>query len=843
MRIFHRFFGARTGSFRIPRTSVKATVSHAISGPSPESNRAVLTALERGEDRDYCGALALLNSALSSDSGSPHLRYAKGRVLFQAGRYWEAHNLFLDLRRSGFRDPEMARHLGWSYLALGQSTEAEACMRETCASKPDDWQSYYGLGEVLRVRDPRAAIAAFNQALELSTDNLHCLLNLCTCHLVTEDGYAAEANARHAIRAAHECAAAWTNLGVALLMQNRAREANDALCIAERLPGWLEDGSSDLNRGIALRLMGRTQEAIDYYEQLLPHHPSVGAHGHYALALLTAGRLVEGWEQYEFRWLEPLLSSQRGRYKRPVWDGQDLNGKVILVQCEQGVGDVIQFIRYAPMLQALGATVLLELRPGLGTLAAAFPGIDRSYPHGKVAEHFDYCIGLMSLARGFGTTLATIPASIPYLQVPAKSFEKWRHKISKEGAICIGLVWAGDPRHPRDRERSIPLDLFESLVSLPGTRWLSLQKGASVKALLRVPFRESIVDLDADIDDYSDTAAVIENLDLIVSVDTSVAHLAGALGKAVWTLLPFSADWRWLEHRMDSPWYPTMRLFRREESEGWPDVIVRLRAALVEAIGDRAVPFTKLSMVDSKDSMAAGQNSSSMRGEKVMLGIAKASQTRFGMIQYVPGTDAKSMSIEYYGEYMQVHVDLLACILKPGCVALEVEAGVGLHAIAMARLLAPDGQVLAIEASPVLRRIFEQNVRANEVKCVSLLPLAACEMSLDQLQLDKIDVLKINEPSRVRGVLDGASETVWRHRPVLLINQNAADELAVTLQQTRDFGYRCWCVSTPLFSPTNFNNRTVDLFDGEVLLALLAIPEERDADVTIPINLHITALA
>ena len=382
------------------------------------------------------------------------------------------------------------------------------------------------------------------RALAASPDNLHCLIDLSACDLADKDAAAAEAHARRALEISGDSRAAWTNLGVALLMQDRLAEADEAFARGERCASdpTGEDGedTEDLNRGIVLRLLGRTHEAIEYYEHALPTHPSAVAHGHYALALLTAGRFSEGWDQYEFRWLEAPLKSQRARCDRPAWNGQDLRGKTILLRCEQGAGDVFQFVRYAPLVKALGATVLLELRPGLGVLAESFPGIDRAIRPGEASPDFDFYADLMSLPRVFGTTLDSIPANVPYLHAPAHVRAPWRDRLARESGLKVGLVWAGDPKHARDRQRSIAPATLSSLIEVEGTRWFSLQKGPVADASRAAPFDGAVVDLAPELYEYADTAAAIENLDLVVTVDTSVAHLAGALGKPVWMLLPHS---------------------------------------------------------------------------------------------------------------------------------------------------------------------------------------------------------------------------------------------------------------------------------------------------------------
>ena len=333
---------------------------------------------------------------------------------------------------------------------------------------------------------------------------------------------------------------------------------------------------------ICLRDIGRTDEAIALYEERLPLRPSLGAHGHYAVALLTAGRLSEGWSQYEYRWTQDPLLSLRPPFRKPVWSGQDLHGRTVLLRSEQGVGDVIQFIRYAPMLKALGANVVLQLRKGIGELAQGFRGIDAIIERDAPYPAFDFCIHLMSLPRVFGTDLDTIPASVPYIDVDPERVERMRARLGSDDALKVGLVWAGDPAHLRDRQRSVSLARLAPLATIPGLRFVSLQKGPAADQIGAARDRIELLDLGPELRDFADTAAAISLLDLVVCVDTSVAHLAGALGKPVWVLLPTPADWRWMEKREDSPWYPTMRLFRQRSPGAWPEVFERLKSSLEE---------------------------------------------------------------------------------------------------------------------------------------------------------------------------------------------------------------------------------------------------------------------
>ena len=529
-------------------------------------------------------ALAVIETALGSAPDDPELIFARASTLFAWGRSREARPVFLKAERAGLNTSKLYLRSAWCCLWSGFAQEAEGYMRKAVAADPDDWETHYGLGTVLQGQQKvPEAFERFERALALSPDNPHCLASLVNGQLDRVSGSRGEMLARHAVDVHPDSATAWTNLAITLIFKERFAEALEAFERAQKLERELGlESDEHLNIAICLRDVGRTEEAVGLYEARLPLRPSLGAHGHYAVALLTAGRLVEGWSQYEFRWTQDPLLSLRPPFRRPVWSGQDLHGRTILLRSEQGVGDVIQFIRYAPLLKARGANVVLQLRKGIDELARGFHGIDTIVEPNSPYPAFDFYIHPMSLPRVFGSDLDTIPASVPYIDVDPERVERLRARIGSDDALKVGLVWAGDPAHLRDRQRSISLAQLAPLASVRGLRFFSLQKGPAAEQISSANGGIALTDLGPELRDFADTAAAISLLDLVVCVDTSVAHLAGALGKPVWVLLPVPADWRWMEEPEDSPWYPTMRLFRQRSAGGWPDVVGRVTASLAQ---------------------------------------------------------------------------------------------------------------------------------------------------------------------------------------------------------------------------------------------------------------------
>ncbi len=299
---------------------------------------------------------------------------------------------------------------------------------------------------------------------------------------------------------------------------------------------------------------------------------------------LMQGDLERGWVEYEWRWRGDSYPARP--FRQPAWDGSPLQGRTILLHAEMGLGDTLHFIRYAPLVQRRGGRVLVECQPPLLRLLGRCPGIDGLFPRGAALPAFDVHAGLMSLPRLFGTTLANVPAEVPYLFAEPDRVQQWGRELGQEPGFRIGIVWEGSRSNPYRRFRDFPPTCFEPLARLEGVRLLSLQKGAGEEALREIAGRFSVTDLgprlDRDTGAFVDTAAVLMNLDLVIACDSAMGHLAGALGVPVWLALGHPPEWRWLLQGESTPWYPTMRLFRQDASRDWAPVFQRM-AAEVEA--------------------------------------------------------------------------------------------------------------------------------------------------------------------------------------------------------------------------------------------------------------------
>ena len=366
---------------------------------------------------------------------------------------------------------------------------------------------------------------------------------------------------------------------------------NDLACEYLRQALRVKPGSAvaHFNLGIILRKQGKLDEAVASYLEAIRLDPNyTQAHCNLGMLWLLRGNFEQGWP--EFEWRQELKWLGFRSFPQPRWDGSHLDGKTIMLHGEQGLGLTLQFVRYAPLVKQFGGSVLLESPADLAALLYSCDGIDQILHQGVPLPPFDVQAPLMSLPAILKTTLATVPAFIPYLRPDPARTQAWREELNRYSGFKIGIAWQGDPRHyqpnftPEDRARSIPLAHFETLVRLPGVRFFSLQKGYGTEQLAQWGAKWGIVELGDRLHDFMETAAVMMNLDLIISADTSPVHLAGALGRNVWTILPCDASWRWLLHRQDSPWYPTMRLFRQQQPGDWPEVFARVARELQQRV-------------------------------------------------------------------------------------------------------------------------------------------------------------------------------------------------------------------------------------------------------------------
>jgi hypothetical protein len=335
------------------------------------------------------------------------------------------------------------------------------------------------------------------------------------------------------------------------------------------------------------------EEAGECFERVVKLTPdNAEARSFLGLIHLTQGNYRLGWGEYENRRNTLQFLRDRRTLSQPLWKGEPLEGSRILLYAEQGLGDTIQFVRYVPLVAAQGGKVVLEIPSRLHRLLSHIPGAGSVIRHGEALPEVDWQCPLLSLPLAFGTELNTVPAEIPYIYPDPSQAEAWRQRLPGD-SVRVGLVWGGSQLHPHDALRSIPLEVLAPLTHIEGTTFYSLQMGAPAEQVKQMGGRVRLVDLQNEQKDFADAAAIVASLDLVISIDTSVAHLAGAMGKPVWILLSRSADWRWLLDREDSPWYPTARLFRQSTMGNWQDVVASVERELRQFVARTAASCTQ----------------------------------------------------------------------------------------------------------------------------------------------------------------------------------------------------------------------------------------------------------
>ncbi|GIW94946.1 MAG: hypothetical protein KatS3mg110_3961 [Pirellulaceae bacterium] len=471
---------------------------------------------------------------------------------------------------------------GWKLHQARRLEEAEAVYRQVLAVAPRSAEAWCYLGIVLYDRGRfQESVEAYRQAIQLRQRFPIAWSNMGNSLAALESWQEAEQAIRTAIAQQPDYATAWLNLGALYLKQGRLDESVRALEEAARLAPQNE--TVHRNLGAALVRCGRIEEGLQHNEQALRLAPrSAEARRNRAIVRLLMGDWQRGWEEYEWRWYCPEQSWPKR--PEPLYEGQRLEGKRLLLIAEQGLGDTIQFIRYAHLARQQGARIAAEIQPELIPLLESFPDIEWLLPRGGPTMTCDYFLPLLSAPRVFGTRPDNVPAPIPYLSARPELIDYWRKRLPP-APLRIGLVWQGSRSHPADQQRSMPLALLAKLAR-PGRLLVSLQKGFGTEQLRSLPEPHTVLDLGDELDakaPFLDTAAVMSLLDLVICVDTAVAHLAGALGRPVWVALPFIPDWRWMLNRADTPWYPTMKLFRQPRHGDWLSVVAALDQALQEA--------------------------------------------------------------------------------------------------------------------------------------------------------------------------------------------------------------------------------------------------------------------
>jgi Flp pilus assembly protein TadD len=470
----------------------------------------------------------------------------------------------------------------------GRLGEAEALYRKAIRLAPGEPEIHYNLGLVLRQAERLdEAAREWRAAVEIRPGYVRALNNLGIVLAELDRPEEAEAYLRTALACADNTAESHNNLAIVLRDRGHQDEATIHCHRALALRPDYADAHNTL--GIALYEKGCPDEAIAAYRRALEVSPGFAkAHFNLALALLLKGDLGRGWEEHEWRWKGGARHLQMRRDRQPEWQGRSPAGKTLLLYGEQGYGDALQFVRYATIAASMGARVMVEVPQPLVRIVGTVHGVADVVAAGRTPPPFDWHLPLMSVPRAVGTTLETIPAAVPYVRPEREAAAVWGRRLAGMAGLKVGLVWSGDPRphdpaaNAIDRRRSVALSRLVPLLTVPGVTFFSLQKGMPRRQIADLPADLRLLDFTDEIDDFADTAALLANLDLLITVDTAAAHLAGAMAKPVWILSRFDGCWRWLQNRDDSPWYPTARLFRQKAPADWDGVISEVRDRLVD---------------------------------------------------------------------------------------------------------------------------------------------------------------------------------------------------------------------------------------------------------------------
>jgi tetratricopeptide (TPR) repeat protein len=478
-------------------------------------------------------------------------------------------------------------NLGNVLKGQGRLDDAAACYRRAVELDDTLADSHRNLGLfALQQERFEEAAARFRRLLELKPGLVEAHNQLGAALTEQKQFGPAEACFRRAIELQPGHAEAHNNLGTALARQRKMSEAAEWFSRALRLKS--DYAEAHVNLATALKDQNKLSEAVTSFRRALELKPDDPiAKLAFGMTLLALGKLAEGWPYYESRWKTGELKGVT--LPEPRWTGDDLADRTILLGREQGLGDTLQFVRYAEPVKRRGGKVIVECAPQLAKLLMTCPGVDRLVVAGEPLPPFDVFAPLLSLPRIFGTTLESIPASVPYLRPEPSLVETWRGDLAGEKGFKVGIAWQGRRANPADEVRSIPLLQFEPLARIAGVRLYSLQVGEGTEQLAEVAGDWPITDLGERLGDFHNTAAIMRNLDLVITCDSAAAHLAGAIGTRVWIALAFAPDWRWMLEREDSPWYPTARLFRQRRLGDWGDVFARMADELAQWIaGSRA---------------------------------------------------------------------------------------------------------------------------------------------------------------------------------------------------------------------------------------------------------------
>ncbi len=723
--------------------------------------------------------------------------------------------------------------------------------------------------------DLQAAERIYHQILNADPCNADALHLLGVVSHQTGKPHAAVDLIRRAIALNSATASFHCNLGGALRAIQCFDDAVQSYLRALQIqPDYLE---AFYNLGNVLRDLGQLDEAAFNYRRALNINPDCAeAHFNLGLVHLAQGQFEAGWEEYEWRFRQG--DAKPRPFRQPQWNGEELNGRTILVHAEQGLGDTLQFVRYLPFVQQRGGTVIFECQTPLVRLLRDVAGFDQMIPQGDSLPAFDLHIPLLSLPRIFGTTISTVPSEVPYLNTDAELVRSWTQRLDNDSGIRIGICWQGDSTHPRDGFRSIPVNHFTSLTRFENVTLVSLQKGPGAEQLKTYDGSARIIDFSDELDEQSgpfvDTAAIMSLLDLVITSDTAIVHLAGALGIPVWMAIDYSPDWRWLRERQDSPWYPSLRMFRQSEYGDWQGVFHRITNALQERFGidelqsddptpteppttkikpsqKKQTPVTEHGEIDDqRQQNELNLTAGAISGEMLHKPFNRLKNCRYGPMLYNIHDTFIGRSLDIYGEFSEGEIELFRQVAKPGDVVLDVGANIGAHTVFFAKAVGSSGAVLAFEPQRIVYQTLCANMALNSLTNVVCRQCAVGEaageivvpaldyhrdsnfgglglggytsgenvsvVTIDSLDLQRCKFIKIDVEGMEKSVLEGAVNTVARLRPILYVENDRKEKSAELIRYIDSLGYLMYWHLPLLYNPRNYFGNSDNVFPNIV---------------------------
>jgi tetratricopeptide (TPR) repeat protein len=557
------------------------------SNPPDEPNKLIQEAMAQHQAGLLQEAEIIYRGILAEEPNNPDALHLLGLVAYQVGNNEVAIELIEKAIEANPAVPDFYNNCGEAYRALANNELSLKCYKQALEIKPDFAEAYNNMGNALKVTGRNEeATTCFEEAIIIRPDFFQAHYNL--GNSLQEAGKLEQAisHYQNAISNYPDYAEAHNNIGIALLEIGKHEEAITHYQKAISLnPDYAEANN---NLGIALQEIGNHENAITRYQKAISLNPDYAeAHFNLSCLYLLLGNFEKGYEEYEWRLKLKSNVEHTRSFTQPQWDGRPLNGKTILIHAEQGLGDAIQFIRYVPMIAKAGGDIIVECDAKLSHLFSGYEDFTRFIGAGDDLPDFDIHASLLSLPNIFKTTLTTIPSANNYIHINDDLVASWKNKLSTLKNHKIGICWQGSVDNRKDQSRSMPLKYFSDIINIPEVSFISLQKGYGQEKIKDDGHTDAIADFSSEMDTHEkfiDTSAIIENLNLVIGVDTATIHLAGAMGKPVWVLLPYSPDWRWMLNTKDTPWYPSMRLFRQKEPGDWETVMDEIRVELGKLI-------------------------------------------------------------------------------------------------------------------------------------------------------------------------------------------------------------------------------------------------------------------